>query len=95
MRNAPWRMLVGSAMMAFGIASYASHSEPARLAPAQGEETSLIDVVQLTSRFERAGEAYFLPDGQWLMGSGRRSGDGTTQVFAARITLGPDKGCRR
>lgn len=40
MRNAPWRMLVGSAMMAFGIASYANNSEPARVVLARGTSSA-------------------------------------------------------
>jgi len=50
-------------------------SAPARTAPdvqsqtptAHPQEASLSDVVQLTSSFARAGEAYFSPDGQWII----------------------------
>jgi Tol biopolymer transport system component len=54
-------------------------TEPAR------REDSLADVVQLTSGFERAGEAYFSPDAAWIIFQATPRGEQHYQMYVARL----------
>lgn len=61
----------------------ASHSQPAT-APV-GREDALGDVVQLTNGFERAGEAYFSADMNWIIFQATPRGEQHYQMYVARL----------
>jgi Tol biopolymer transport system component len=48
-------------------------------------ETCLSDVVQLTSGFERAGEAYFSPDMKWVIFQATTAGQQHYAMYVARV----------
>lgn len=50
-----------------------------------GREESLSDVVQLTSGFDRAGEAYFSADGTWIIFQATPRGEQHYQMYVARL----------
>jgi len=49
-------------------------------------ETLLSDIVQLTSGYARAGEAYFSPDMQWMIFQGVPKGEEHYQMYLMRLT---------
>lgn len=49
-------------------------------------ETALSGVVQLTHDFDRAGEAYFSPDMQWIIFQATRSGETQYAMYVARLS---------
>ena len=55
------------------------------VARADGRETSLSDVVQLTRDFERAGEAYFSPDGNWIIFQATPKGEKQYAMYVAKL----------
>ena len=54
-------------------------------AVAAAEEPALADVRQLTSGFERAGEAYFSPDMKWIVFQAVAPGGQHYQMYVARV----------
>ena len=50
-----------------------------------GDESSLSDVVQLTRGFDRAGEAYFSPDGNWIIFQATPKGEKHYAMFVAKL----------
>ena len=50
-----------------------------------GREDSLSQIVQLTSGFENAGEAYFSPDMQWIIFQATPKGQAQYQMFVAKL----------
>jgi Tol biopolymer transport system component len=50
-----------------------------------GPEGSLSNVIQLTSGFEKAGEAYFSPDMTWIIFQATPKGQQQYQMFVARL----------
>src|SRR5438105_1860829 len=59
-------------------------TEPTPAEPA-GREDALSDIVQLTSRFEKAGEAYFSPDMNWIIFQATPKGQQQYQMFVAKL----------
>jgi Tol biopolymer transport system component len=56
-----------------------------------GREDSLSDVVQLTSGFDRAGEAYFSADAQWIIFQASPHGEPHYQMYVARLRRQGDR----
>jgi len=66
----------------------ASHTDTPASQPTTnqaGAEPSLSDVVQLTSGFDRAGEAYFSADGRWIIFQASPKGEQNYQMYVARL----------
>ena len=59
--------------------------------PAAERETALSDIVQLTSGFARAGEAYFSPDMKWIIFQASVERDGHYQMFLAEPQWAGDR----
>lgn len=63
--------------------------------PADGEasdaESSLRDVIQLTSGFGRAGEGYFSPDARWIIFQATPPGEQHYQMYVARLNWDGDR----
>jgi Tol biopolymer transport system component len=55
------------------------------------KETSLSDVVQLTGGFERAGEAYFSADGNWVIFQAAARGEAHYQMYVAKLRRDGDR----
>lgn len=53
--------------------------------PTRLESDTLTDIVTLTGGFERAGEAYFSPDMQWIIFQAINPGETRYQMFLARV----------
>jgi Tol biopolymer transport system component len=51
----------------------------------EGREESLSNIVQLTSGFEKAGEAYFSPDMNWIIFQATPKGQAQYQMFVAKL----------
>ena len=65
-----------------------STTAPVAAAPstqASGREDCLAEVVQLTAGFDRAGEAYFSPDGRWIIFQATPRGEQHYQMYVARL----------
>jgi Tol biopolymer transport system component len=60
-------------------------------APTGSESDTLLDVVQLTHGFDRAGEAYFSPDMQWIIFEGVPHGQEHYQMYLARLVHEGDR----
>jgi Tol biopolymer transport system component len=58
---------------------------------ADGRETSLSDVVQLTKDFERAGEAYFSPDMNWIIFQATPKGEKQYAMYVAKLQRSGDR----
>src|SRR4051812_28945928 len=58
---------------------------------ADGRETSLSDVVQLTRDFDRAGEAYFSPDGNWIIFQATPKGEKQYAMYVAKLDRTADR----
>ena len=69
-------------LLTFFIALVSMAEEPKEL---PGRETCLSDIVQLTSGFEKAGEAYFSPDMNWIIFQGTPKGQPQYQMFIAKL----------
>jgi Tol biopolymer transport system component len=54
-------------------------------------ETSLSDIVQLTSGFDRAGEAYFSADGNWIIFQATPPGEQHYQMYIAKLRRAGDR----
>jgi Tol biopolymer transport system component len=54
-------------------------------------ESSLSDVVQLTTGFARAGEAYFSPDMKWMIFQASRERDAQYQMYVAPLKWAGDR----
>jgi Tol biopolymer transport system component len=52
---------------------------------ADGRETALSDVVQLTKDFDRAGEAYFSPDMNWIIFQATPKGEKQYAMYVAKL----------
>jgi Tol biopolymer transport system component len=63
----------------------------ASFARADGRETSLSDVVQLTKDFDRAGEAYFSPDMNWIIFQATPKGEKQYAMYVARLKRTGDR----
>src|SRR5690349_18805482 len=73
-------------MLALSGCGSPAASERAKSSPAkQGESATLSDVIQLTSGFDRAGEAYFSPDMKWIIFEAMPKGVGQYQMYVARL----------
>src|SRR6476661_1368631 len=57
---------------------------------ADERETALSDVVQLTKVFERAGEAYFSPDMNWIIFQATPKGEKQYAQYVARLKRAGD-----
>jgi TolB protein len=53
--------------------------------PSPSRETCLSSVIQLTSGFEKAGEAYFSPDMSWIIFQATPKGQQQYQMFVAKL----------
>src|SRR5687767_7633080 len=62
-------------------------------APAEegGRETALSDVVQLTRGFDRAGEAYFSPDTNWIIFQATPKGEKHYAMYVAKLEKQGDR----
>src|SRR3954463_16594772 len=70
--------LVGTAVVLCSIAF-------SSVVRADGRETSLSDVVQLTKDFERAGEAYFSSDMNWIIFQATPKGEKQYAMYVAKL----------
>jgi Tol biopolymer transport system component len=79
--------LLGSAYASFGAAP------PPTSAPTDHADEShfLDDVVQLTSGFDRAGEAYFSPDMKWIVFQATPKGEKHYAMFVAELRRDGDR----
>ena len=68
----------------------AAAPQPSAAVPA-GREQSLSEVVQLTSGFSRAGEAYFSADGQWIIFQATPPGEQHYQMYVAPLKRQGDR----
>src|SRR5262245_37974111 len=59
--------------------------------PAGSEADTLSDVLQLTSGFDRAGEAYFSADMKWIVFQAVPKGEKQYQMFIAPVTYRDDR----
>ena len=57
----------------------------------RSRETSLSDVVQLTSGFDRAGEAYFSPDANWIIFQATPKGEKHYAMYVAKLQKKGDR----
>jgi TolB protein len=57
----------------------------------RGRETALSDVVQLTSGFDRAGEAYFSPDANWIIFQATPKGETHYAMYVAKLEREGDR----
>jgi Tol biopolymer transport system component len=73
------------ALMIFAPALLAQTTQPAE------RESSLSDIVQLTSGFARAGEAYFSPDMQWIIFQASPERDAHYQMYVAQVRWERDR----
>src|SRR5690242_9096317 len=64
---------------------------PSKDVRADGRETALSDVVQLTKDFERAGEAYFSPDMNWIIFQATPKGEKQYAMYVARLLRSGDR----
>jgi TolB protein len=67
------------ALLTVAQISLAQATQPAE------REASLSDIVQMTSGFARAGEAYFSPDAKWIIFQASRERDGHYQMYLADV----------
>jgi TolB protein len=58
--------------------------------PTESESDSLGQIIPLTSGFDRAGEAYFSRDMQWIIFQATPTGEQQYQMYVAQIKSGPD-----
>jgi Tol biopolymer transport system component len=56
-----------------------------------GREDALSDIVQLTSNFEKAGEAYFSPDMSWIIFQATPKGQAQYQMYVAKLKRDGDR----
>jgi Tol biopolymer transport system component len=80
-----WTRLVLGGAVALGFCSCASHDAPKPAPLVSGEAAMLSDVVQLTSGFDRAGEAYFSPDMRWVIFQATPKGQRHYQMYVAPL----------
>src|SRR4051812_17249354 len=72
-------VIIGVALMIGGCA------QPFNSHPTASEADSLSHITQLTSGFDRAGEAYFSRDMQWIIFQATPKGEQQYQMFVARV----------
>ena len=88
--------LFGGAMLAAGCAETPSTNQEAEAkaqsspagaaaAPVEGQESALSDVVQLTTGFSRAGEAYFSPGMDWIIFQATPQGETHYAMYVAPL----------
>ena len=58
---------------------------PGCVQPPTSEKDVFDDVVQLTTGFKAAGEAYFSPDANWIVFQAIPTGDDHYQMYIARL----------
>lgn len=71
-----------------------AHAPPATsqaMEPIVGSEDSLSDIAQLTSGFERAGEAYFSPDMSWIIFQATPKGEKHYAQYVAKLKKEGDR----
>jgi Tol biopolymer transport system component len=81
MPNATWKC-VGVVTVFLAASIFA---QPATTKPAGSEAECLSDVLQLTTGFDRAGEAYFSPDMKWIIFQATPRGEKQYQMFIAPV----------
>jgi Tol biopolymer transport system component len=80
------KRLIPTAACGFAIACALIALSCGRRAEARVEqEQCLADVLQLTTDFDRAGEAYFSPDMQWMIFQATTSGQAHYAMYVARV----------
>src|SRR5205823_9499415 len=62
-------------------------AQPATTQTSGSESDALSDVIQLTSGFDRAGEAYFSPDMKWIIFQAAPKGEKQFQMFLAKVQM--------
>jgi Tol biopolymer transport system component len=62
-----------------------------RTSASESKEPLLSDVTQLTSGFDRAGEAYFSPDMKWIIFQATSPGEPHYQMYVARLKWEDDR----
>lgn len=77
--------LVGCARETRNTGAASAATQPTTTQPTEGRESLLSDVTQLTGGFERAGEAYFSADGQWIIFQASPRGELHYQMYVARL----------
>ncbi|HSV12609.1 MAG TPA: hypothetical protein VLI90_00005 [Tepidisphaeraceae bacterium] len=63
--------------------------------PTHAESDSLADVIQLTTGFDRAGEAYFSHDMRWIVFQATPPGEQQYQMYVAKVRYGNRSGDAR
>jgi Tol biopolymer transport system component len=88
------RAILTAALALAPLACSASGEKAAPPTPAassEGSETALSDVVQLTNSFDRAGEAYFSPDGNWIIFQATPKGEKQYAMYVAKLNRDGDR----
>lgn len=75
----------------FSLVLLLPHVAVAQTTQPAGREASLTDIVQLTTGFARAGEAYFSPDMNWIIFQASRERDAHYQMFLAKVNWEDDR----
>ena len=97
MTNRLTPLLVSSVLAACGLAGCSSNdpvtpTESATPAAQDtGRETALSDIVQLTRGFDRAGEAYFSPDTNWIIFQATPKGEKHYAMYVAKLEKQGDR----
>jgi Tol biopolymer transport system component len=82
------RRCLSLSLLIIGLSSILASAQ--EQAPAVGREP-LTDLVQLTSGFSRAGEAYFSPDMKWIIFQAAPKGEEHYQMYIARLKWTGDR----
>jgi Tol biopolymer transport system component len=69
----------------------AAATAPATAEASDGREAALADIVQLTSGFDRAGEAYFSPDASWIIFQATPKGETHYAMYVAKLEKQGDR----
>ena len=78
--------LIASALLLFVAAGCEEYNRY----PTHSETDSLADVIQLTTGFDRAGEAYFSHDMRWSVFQATPPGEQQYQMYVAKVRRGSD-----
>ena len=85
------RLMIPTAACGFAIACAVVALSCARRAEARvDQEKCLTDVIELTSGFDRAGEAYFAPDMKWIIFQATSPGGQHYHMYVARLVYEGD-----
>src|SRR5438034_5285798 len=82
---ASWTGRSGVILLTLLAATTGGCSTPLNVHPPRDESAALSDVVQLTSGFTRAGEAYFSPDQRWIVFQASTQADPNYAMYLARL----------